>query len=168
MTRHDGRYCPLSGQIFLTEDVAAYTVRTGRIGYTKAIQLGAIDFTGATTNVQIVRFKEMRATDLETFNMQEDACSGLSKLIIANVPAKILMELENADSGLDEVEPRRFLATIKKLAAPITVLDAMTLRLACNAPLTFDTADTPRHAIHPRQESKGGPRMRPHNHHQRV
>ena len=52
------------------------------------------------------------------------------------------MELEDPESGLDEVEPRRLLATIKKHAAPITVLDAMALRLARDAPLTFDTTDT--------------------------
>ena len=52
------------------------------------------------------------------------------------------MELEDTESGLDKVEPRRLLAAIKKHAAPVTVLNAMTLRLARDAPLTFDTADT--------------------------
>ena len=130
------------GHIFLTEDVAAYTVRTGGTGYTEAVHTGAIDFTGAGTNAQIARVKKTRATDLETFNTQESACAGLRKLIIANVPAKILVELEDADSGLDDVEPRHLLATIKKCAGPVIVLDAMTLRLARDAPLTFDTADT--------------------------
>ena len=51
------------------------------------------------------------------------------------------MKLEDAESGLDEVKPRRFLETIKGRAAPVTVLDAMTLKNARNAPLTFDTAD---------------------------
>ena len=130
------------GHIFLTEDVAAYTVRTGGTGYTKVVHPGIIYFTGATTNAQIARVKKTRATDLETFNTQEDARAGLRKLIIVNVTSKILVELENADSGLDEVEPRRLLATIKKHTAPVTVLDAMTLKLARDAPLTFDTADT--------------------------
>ena len=130
------------GHIFLTEEGLAYTARTGGTGYTEAVHPGAIDFTGATTNAQIARVKETRATDLETFNTQEGARAGLRKLIIANVPAKILVELEDADSGLDEVESRRLLATIKKRAAPVTVLDAMTLRLARDAPLTFDTSDT--------------------------
>ena len=38
------------GHIFLLEGVTAYTARTGRTGYTKAVHPGAIDFTGATTN----------------------------------------------------------------------------------------------------------------------
>ena len=48
------------------------------------------------------------------------------------------MELEDAESGLDEVEPRRLLETIKGRAAPVTCLDAMTLKNARDAPLTFD------------------------------
>ena len=62
-------------------------------------------------------------------------------MIIANVPAKILLELEDAESVLDKVEPQRLLETIKGRAAPVTVLDAMTFKNARNAPLTFDTAD---------------------------
>ena len=130
------------GHIFLLDDVTAYTARTGGTGYIEAIQPVAIDFTGATTNAEIACVKETRATDLETYNTQEDARAGLRKLIIANVPAKILVELEDAESGLDEVKPRRLIAAVKKCAAPATVLDAMTLRLARDAPLTFDTADT--------------------------
>ena len=126
------------GHIFLVEDTTAYTARTDGTGYTEAVHLVAINFTGTTTNAQIARVKEKRATDLETYNTQEGARAGLRKLIIANVPAKILMELEDAESGLDEVGPRRLLATIKKCAAHVTVLDAMTIKLARGAPLTFD------------------------------
>ena len=68
-----------------------------------------------------------RATDLETYNTQEGFPAGLRKIIIANVPAKILVELENTESGLDEVKPRRLLETIKRRAAPVTCLNAMTV-----------------------------------------
>ena len=110
--------------------------------YTEDVYPGAIDFTGVTTNAQIARAKETRATDLNMYNTQEGARAGLRKLIIANVLAKILVKLEDAGSGLDEVEPWRLLAAVKKHAAPVTVLDAMTPRLARDAPLTFDTANT--------------------------
>ena len=145
-----------NGDIFLTKDVLAYTVRTGGTGYAEAVHPGAIDFTEATTNAQIARVKETRARDLKTFNTQEGVRAGLCKLIIAIVPAKILVELEDAESGLDVVDPRRLLATIKKHAAPVTVLDAMTLRLARNASLTFDTADTLATQFALAKKAKGG------------
>ena len=116
--------------IFLLETVAAYTTRIGRTGYTKAVHPDAIDFTRATTNAQIARVKEMHATDLKTYTTQEGARAGLHKIIVPNVPAKILVELEGAESGLDEVEPRDLLTTIKGRAALVTVLDAMTLNNA--------------------------------------
>ena len=50
--------------------------------------------------------------------------------------------LEDAESGLDEVEPRDLLATIKGRAAPVTVLNAMALKNAHDATFTFKTADT--------------------------
>ena len=129
------------GHIFLLEDVAAYTVHTGGTGYTKTVHPGAIDFTGATTNAQIARIKETRATDFETYSAQEGARASLRKLIVANVPAKILVELKDADSALDEVEPQRLPETIKERTAPVTCLDAMALKTACDALLTFDTSD---------------------------
>jgi len=121
-----------NGHIYLLETDAAYTTRTDGTGYTEAGQPGPIDFTGSTTNAQIVRVKETRATDLETHNTQEGVRAGLRKIIIANVPAKILVEHEDAESGLDEVEPRVLLATIKERAAPGTCLDAMALKIAGN------------------------------------
>ena len=80
-------------------------------------------------------------TDLETYNTQEGARAGFRKIIVANVPAKILVELKDAKSGLDEAEPRNLLATIKGRAASVIVLDAMALKNARDTPLTFDTAD---------------------------
>ena len=146
------------GHIFLIEEDLTYTVRTGGTGYAKAVHPGAIDFTGATTNTQIARVKEMRAADLETYNTQESARAGLRKMIIVNVPAKILVELEDAESGLDEVKPRRLLETIKGRAAPATVLDAMTLKNAHDAPLTFDTTDpSPRNSPSPRKRRGTSP-----------
>ena len=130
-----------NGHIFLLETVAAYTTRTGGTCYTKAVQPGPIDFTGSTTNAQIARVKETRAADLETHNTQEGVRAGLRKIIVANVPAKILVQHEDAESGLDEVEPRVLLATIKERAAPVTCIDAMALKSARDAPLTFDTSD---------------------------
>ena len=56
------------------------------------------------------------------------------------MPVKILVEHKDAESGLDEVEPRVLLATIKERAAPVTCLDAMALKIAHDAPLTFDTS----------------------------
>ena len=47
------------------------------------------------------------------------------------------MEIEDAESGLDEVEPWRLLETIKGRAALVTCLDAMALKNARDAPLTF-------------------------------
>ena len=68
-----------NGHIFLLETVATYTTRTSRTGFTEAVHPGAIDFTGSTTNAQIARVKDTRATDLETYNTQEGARAGLRK-----------------------------------------------------------------------------------------
>ena len=104
-----------NGYIYLLESVAEYTTRTGGTGYTEAVHPRAIDFTVATTNAQIVRVKRMRATDLEieTFHTHEGVRARLRKIIIANVPAKIFVGLEDAESGLDKFETRRLLETIK-------------------------------------------------------
>ena len=56
------------GHIFLLESHAAYTTRTSGTDYTKAAHPGAINFTGATTNAQIARAKDVHATSLETYN----------------------------------------------------------------------------------------------------
>ena len=85
--------------------------------------------------------REMRAADLETYNTQEGVRAGLRKIIVANVPTKILVEYEDAESGLDEVEPRTLLETIRRRTAPITCLDAKALKAARDALLTFNTAD---------------------------
>ena len=78
------------GHIYLLEDDAAYNARAG-VGYTKAVHPGPIDYTGATTNAQIARVKDTRASDVETFNTQEGVRTGLRKTIIANVPAELLV-----------------------------------------------------------------------------
>ena len=130
------------GHIFLLESHTDYTTRTGGTDYVEAAHPGAIDFTGATTNAQIARAKDVHATSLEVYNTQEGARAGLRKIIVANTPPRILVELEDPDSGLDEVEPRRLLELLKERAAPVTVTDAIQLRNARDAPLTFDTADT--------------------------
>ena len=57
--------------------------------------------------------------------------------------ASTIKRVEDPDSGLDEVEPRRLLELLKERAAPVTVTDAIQLRNARDAPLTFDTADPP-------------------------
>ena len=43
------------------------------------------------------------------------------------LPAKILLELEDAEPGLDEFEPWHLLETIKKRVASVTCLGAMAL-----------------------------------------
>ena len=76
------------------------------------------------------------------YKTQEGARAGLRELIIANIPAKILVVHEDAESRLDEVEPCELLATIKERTAPVTVLDAMALKNARDTPLTFHIANT--------------------------
>ena len=49
-----------NGHIYFLESVAAYTTHTSGTGYTKATHLGAINFTGATTNAQVARIKDIR------------------------------------------------------------------------------------------------------------
>ena len=102
---------------------------------------GNINFTGATANAQTVRVNETCATTLDSYNTQESAHAILHKIIIANVPAKLLVVHEDADSGLDEIEPRTLLETIETRAAPVTCVDAKTLKATCDTPLTFDTKD---------------------------
>ena len=128
------------GHIYLLESTAVYTTHTGGTSYTKAVHPGFIDFSGATTNTQIVRVKETRVTDLETYNTQKGVRAGLRKITIVSVPTKILVELEDAESGLDKVKPRRLLETIKGCAAPVVCRDAMALKNARDAPLTFNTS----------------------------
>ena len=116
--------------IYLLESVAVYIAHTGGTSYTKAVNPGTIYFTRATTNAQITGVKETRMTDLETYNTQEGVRAGLRKSIVAHMPGNILVELEDTESNLDEVEPRRLLETIKGHAAPVTCLDAMALKNA--------------------------------------
>ena len=93
-----------NGHIFLLEFAPTYTTRAGGTDCIKTTHPGAIDFTGATTNAQIARVKEMCTTALETYNKQEGVRAGLRKIIIVNVPAKLLVQHGDAESGLNEVE----------------------------------------------------------------
>ena len=126
------------GHIYLLEDQATYTTRTGGVGFVEAVRPALLDFTGVTTNAGIARIKEERTAALETHNTQEGARTGLRKKIIANVPRALLVALEDADSLLDEVDPRVLVATLKARAAPVTVVDAQTLKAARDKRLTFD------------------------------
>ena len=100
--------------IYLLELHAAYTTCTSGTDNTEAVHPGTIDFTGATTNAQIARAKDTHATSLETYNTQEGARAGLIKVIVANVPAKILVEIKDMDLGLDEVKSSRAVSLINQ------------------------------------------------------
>ena len=116
------------GHIYLLKDHAAYVARTGGVDFVEAVQPGQLDFVGITTNAGIARIKEARTAALEAHNTQEGVRTGIRKKIIANVPARLLVALEDAESGLDEVDPRVLIAALKDRAAPVTVLDAQTLK----------------------------------------
>ena len=124
--------------IYLLEDLATYTARTGGVGYIEAVQPGPLEFAGITTNAGIARIKEARTAALEAHNTQEGARTGLRKKIIYNVPAPLLVVHEDAESGLDEVDPRVLMVTLKARAALVTVLDAQTLMAVQDKKLTFD------------------------------
>ena len=96
------------GQVFLLENVATYTTRTGSTGYTEPTHPGDIDFTGTTTNGQIAQVKETGAMALESFNTQEGVRAVLRKIIITNVLLKLLFVHEDAESRLDEVDHGSF------------------------------------------------------------
>ena len=113
----------------------------GRHRYTKATDPGDINFTRAATNYQIARVKETRTATLESYNTQEGARAGLRKVIIADVPAKLLVVPEDAESGLDEVKPSTLLKTIEARAAPVTCVDAKTLKTVRDTSVIFDTED---------------------------
>ena len=126
------------GHIYLLEDHPNYTTRTGGVDYVEAVRPGPLDLTGATTNAAIARAKETRTAALEAHNTQEGARTGLRKKIIANAPRALFVALEDTDSLLDEVEPRVLMAALKARAAPVTVIDAQTLKAARDKRLTFD------------------------------
>ena len=126
------------GHIYLLEDHANYTTRTGGVDWIEAVRPGPLDLTGVTTNAGIARAKETRTAALEAHNTQEGARTGLRKKIIANTPRALFVALEDADSLLDEVEPRVLMAALKARAAPVTVIDAQTLKAARDKRLTFD------------------------------
>ena len=102
------------------------------------MQPGPLHFTGITTNAGIARIREARSADLEAHDTQEGARTGLRKKIIFNVPGLLLVALEDAQSGLDEVDPCVLIAALKDRAAPVTVLDAQTRKAARDKKLTFD------------------------------
>ena len=126
------------GHIYLLEDHATYVARTGGVDFVEAVHPGQLDFVGITTNAGIARIKEARTAALEAHNTHEGVRTGIRKKIIANVPARLLVALEDAKSGLDEVDPRVLIAALKDRAAPVTVLDAQTLKAARDTKLTFD------------------------------
>ena len=126
------------GHIYLLEDQVTYTARTGGVGFVEAVRPDPLNFTGVTTNAGIARIKEDRTTALEAHNTQEGVRTGLRRKIIENVPRALLVALEDADSLLDEVDPRVLIATLKAGAAPVTVVDAQTLKAARDKRLTFD------------------------------
>ena len=102
------------------------------------MQPGPLNFAGITNNTGIARIKEARTAALEAHNTQEGARTGLRKKIIYNVPAPLLVVHEDAESGLDEVHPCVLMATLKARAAPVTVLDAQTLKAVRDKKLMFD------------------------------
>ena len=61
------------------------------------------------------------------FYTQEGVKSGLRKAIIDNTPEELLAELEDEDSGFDEVEPRDVIAEVMANATPDTTLEATDL-----------------------------------------
>ena len=126
------------GHIWLLEDQATFTTRTGGVGFVEAVRPDPADFTGVTTNAGLARIKEEHSSALEAHNTQEGVRTGLRRQIIANVPRALLVALEDADSLLDEVEPRVLIATLKAGAAPVTVVDAQTLKAVRDKRLTFD------------------------------
>ena len=128
--------------IFLLRDLATHTARTGRVGYTEVAQPGPLDFTSITRIAGIARIKEAHTAALEAHNTQEGARNGLRKKIIFNVPSPQLVVDEDAESGLDEVDQRDLMATLKAKAAPVTVLDAQTLKAVQDKKLEFDN-ETP-------------------------
>lgn len=126
------------GHIYLLEDHVTYMARTGGVDYVEAVRPGALDFTGITTNAGIARIKEARTAALEAHNTQERARTGLRKKIICHILVALPVAIEDTDSGLEEVDPRILMAALKDRAAPVTVLDAQTLKAVKDKKLTFD------------------------------
>ena len=126
------------GHIYLLEDHATYMLQTGGVDWVEAVRPGPLDFTGITTNAGIARIRETRSADLESHGTQEGARTGLCKKIIFNVPGSLLVALEDAQSGLDKVDPCVLIAALKDRAAPVTVQDAQTLKAGQDKKLTFD------------------------------
>ena len=90
------------------------------------------------TNAGIAWMKEERSTSVETYNTQEGCCTGLHKLIIANIPADLLVELKDPNSRLDKVKPHDLLVIIQANETPVKVANARALKASLDKPLTVD------------------------------
>ena len=82
--------------------------------------------------------KQDHEIGLEMFYTQEGVKSGLRKVIIDNTPEEILVELEDDDSGFDEVDPKDMIAEVMANATPDTTLEAVDLIKRRNEQLIFD------------------------------
>ena len=83
--------------------------------------------------------REDHEVGLETFNTQEGVTNGVRKAIIDSVPAQLLVELEDDETGFDEVDLKDMIAAVMANATPDTTLEAIDLIKLHNAPLVFAT-----------------------------
>ena len=78
----------------------------------------------------------------ELFHTQEGCKEGLKKLIIKNVPANAIMELEDEEIGFELVTPLELMTHLESNCEPVDVLDVKELITERDTPLDLDGEET--------------------------
>ena len=129
------------GHAYLVETVAEFRTRAGADPSVAANPGRLVYATGVAPDSRAVTMAQDcddHEIGLEMFYTQEGVKSGLRKVIIDNVPEEILVELEDDDSGFDDVDPKDMIAAVLANATPDTTLEAVDLIKLRDEQLIFD------------------------------
>lgn len=95
-------------------------------------------YAAAATAAEIALAKETHAADREQYYKQEGVNDALKFLILTNAPAEALMELEDDDTGFDNVTPLELMDHLRDNARVTDVFDKKQLLNELDAPIDFD------------------------------
>ena len=130
------------GHACLAETITQFRVQAG-VNSTVATNPGLIVFTTGVApesrSITMAQEQEDHEVGLETFYTQEGVSNGLCKVIIDSAPEELLVELEDDETGFNEVDPKDMIAEVMANATPATTLEAIDLTKRHNAALVFDT-----------------------------
>ena len=129
------------GHAYLVDTVAEFRARAG-VDPSVATNPGRLTYTaGVAPDARAVTMAQERDDHEianEMFYTQEGVQSGLRKAIIDNVPAEVLADSEDDESGFDDVDPKDMIAAVLANATPDTTLEAVDLIKLRDEQLIFD------------------------------